>query len=178
MHEQDKICEARYFYSQMCGLVNDRAKFNFNLSAFLSAARSALQYVLKEAQTKTGGQAWYDCQVASIPVVKFLKDERDISIHATPIKPPAKIKATVSDTIHISNSVFVKIERKDGTTEEAQILPTPPPPKPDEGETSVEYQYFFQDWPGSDDVVTLCKRYLKEVKTIVADGVSKRFLTS
>jgi hypothetical protein len=176
MHEQAKIDEARYFYSQMCGLVNNRAKFNFNLSAFLSAARSVLQYALKEAQTKTGGQAWYDGQVASNPVVKFLKDKRDISIHATPVRPSARIEATVSDTIHISDSVSVKIERKDGTTEETQILPTPPPPK--QGETSVEYQFFFQDWTGSDDVVTLCKRYLKEVETIVADGVSNGFLTS
>lgn len=178
MHEQAKINEARCFYLQMCDLVNDRAKFNFNLSAFLSAARSALQYALKEAQPKTGGQAWYDGQVASNPVVKFLKVKRDFSIHVTPIQPSAKIKATVSEMIHISDPASVKIERNDGTTEETQILPTPPSPEPKAGETSVEYQYFFGDWPGSDNVVTLCKRYLKEVETIAADGVSNGFLTS
>jgi len=84
MHEQTKINEAKYFLGQMNIVVNDRAVFNFNLSAFLAAARSALQYAHKEAIPQSGGQAWYDGQVAAKPIVKFFKDKRDISIHEVP----------------------------------------------------------------------------------------------
>jgi len=73
MHEQTKINEAKYFLIQMTALVNDRAALNFNLSAFLAAARSALQYALKEAKSQSCGQAWYDGQVAEKLLVKFLR---------------------------------------------------------------------------------------------------------
>lgn len=55
-NERSKLAEARYFYSRMRKEVDDREAFTCNLSAFLAAARSVLQYALKEAKTKTGGQ--------------------------------------------------------------------------------------------------------------------------
>ena len=84
MHEQTKINEAKYFLTQMTALVDDRAAFNFNLSAFLAAARSALQYAYEAAKSKPCGQAWYDSQVGGKPVVKFFKDKRNVSIHVNP----------------------------------------------------------------------------------------------
>jgi hypothetical protein len=88
MHEQAKIEEARYFSEQLSALVNERDKFKFSLSAFLSAARSALQYACKEAKDKAGGQAWYDGQVTAKPVVKFFKDKRNVSIHEKSVRRP------------------------------------------------------------------------------------------
>ena len=55
MYEQEKLGEANYFYSRMLSEAVDRDAFIFNLSAFLSSARSVLQYAFKEAQTKSGG---------------------------------------------------------------------------------------------------------------------------
>ncbi len=56
MYEKDKIIEAEYFYSRMSQEQNDRDAFRHNLSAFLSAARSVLQYALKEAETNTNSK--------------------------------------------------------------------------------------------------------------------------
>lgn len=177
MHEQSKIDEARYFLGQLRALVNERDQFNYNLSAFLSAARSPLQYAHKEASAKLGGQVWYDAQVAARPVVKFFKDKRDISIHANPVKPSAKIAVSVTDRLFISDSVSVTIHRKDGRTETVVSQPDPLPPPPEEVASSVEYKYFFQDWSGTEDVIALCEMYVNEVQAIVADGQTNGFLS-
>jgi hypothetical protein len=55
MYEQEKIEEAEYFLEGMRQATEARP-FQFELSAFLSAARSALQYALKEAKGKCGSQ--------------------------------------------------------------------------------------------------------------------------
>ena len=52
MNEQEKINEAHYFLEQLSALGNERDKFRYNLSAFLSAARSPLQYACNEASHK------------------------------------------------------------------------------------------------------------------------------
>ena len=62
MHERSKIEEARYFLRQLEATgryAQGLRPFTFQLSAFLSAARSILQYALKEARTKRGGEDWY-----------------------------------------------------------------------------------------------------------------------
>ena len=67
MHEQAKINEAEYFLAQMTALVDHGAASKYELNAFLAAARSSLQYALKEAKPKTSGQAWYNAQVPANP---------------------------------------------------------------------------------------------------------------
>jgi hypothetical protein len=177
MDEQAKIEEARYFLGQICATVNHRDQFNHNLSAFLSAARSCLQYAHKEASAKPGGQAWYDGQVAGKPVAKFFKDKRDINIHVKPVKPSAKIAVSLSDHLFVSDSVSFIIQRKDGTIEMPALQPAPPPPPaPTEPAPSVQYQYFFQDWLGHEDVITACELYINEVQAIVSDGNANGFV--
>jgi len=179
MHEQSKIREAKYFLNQMAAVVNDRDAFNFNLSAFLAAARSSLQYTLKEAKSKPGGQAWYDLQVGGKTTVRFLKDKRDISIHEVPVSPSAKIGVEITDTLHVSDSLSVTIYRKDGTIEEDRSLSSPPPrSKAPETKTEMSYEYFFSDWTGSENVVELTRMYINEIEAIIRDGVANGFLTS
>jgi len=179
MHEQAKIKEAGYFLDQLPKLVNEREKFNYTLSAFLSAARSALQYAYKEAASKRGGQAWYEGQVATKGIVKFFKDKRDISVHVDPVNPAAKIGVFLTDKVVLSDSCSVTIQRKDGTTEspESTSPPSVTPEEPNKIESAAEFEYFFQDWPGHEDVLTLCVTYLAEVESIVSGGVAKGFLT-
>jgi hypothetical protein len=178
MHEQTKINEAKYFLAKMTALVNDRDAFNFNLSAFLAAARSVLQYANKEAQRKSEGQKWYDGQVAGKPVVRFFKDKRDVSIHVNSVSPSAKIGVSVAETICVTDSISVTIYRKDGTIEEERSLSSSPPSSPpEEIETSVTCEYFFHDWSGSEDVLQLCQMYITEGEAIISDGVANGFLT-
>lgn len=177
MHEQAKIEEARFYLKQLPVVVNERQIFGYILSGFLSAARSALQYACKEAKTKTGGQAWYDGQVSARPVVKFLKDKRDINIHEKPIAPSARANVTAKDNISVSELVVVTIFRADGTIETREAASPPPSSPENKTETAVTYEYVFGDWSGNEDVIILFEKYLKEIEFIVADGVGKGFIT-
>jgi hypothetical protein len=176
MHEQAKVEEARYFLAQMAITANQRKAFNHNLSAFLAAARSVLQYANKEATKKPGGQAWYDTQVGAKPIIKFLKDKRDINIHARPITPLASVEVSVSDTLHLSESVSCTIEYADGRREDRTAVSSSEV-KPEGTTTTVSYMYFFDDWNGSEDLLTLCSTYITDVEAIVADGIANGWLT-
>lgn len=158
MHEDSKIREAEHFLCEISTATAQPDKTRFCASAFLSAARSALQYALKEAKTRPGGQAWYDGAVAGDPVVAFLKDHRDINIHDRPAPMRTNVFIQVpSGHLSFSSSTSDWIPASAiGTT---------------------TYSYHFKGWAGSEDVGDLCCRYLSEIKRIVADGRSKGFLT-
>ena len=183
MHEQAKLDEARHFLSQMSSTLNQRKTFNYKLSAFLAAARSVLQYANKEATNankeatrKPGGQAWYDAQVAGKPIVKFLKERRDVSIHTEPIVPSASVEGSFADTVHPSDSVSCVIEHADGLRE-VRTAASSPEVEPQETTVAVNYAYYFDGWAGKEDLLTLCSAYLTDIERIVADGVANGFLT-
>ena len=66
MSESQKIREAEYFLAQMDRERENAEHFGHNLSAFLSSARSVLQYALEEAKPKPGGLAWYDGTMSGV----------------------------------------------------------------------------------------------------------------
>ncbi len=67
MHEEQKLKEAEYYYTRMVKEIDNGEHFLFELSAFLSAARSVMQYACKEIESssKTGGKQWYDRHMSS-----------------------------------------------------------------------------------------------------------------
>jgi len=180
MHEESKIAEAEYFLQELIrSAPRNPAVTRFNLSAFLSAARSALQYALEEARQKQRGQSWYDAAVNVDPVVRFLKDRRDINIHERPV--PMRTHTTIGvgpGALSLSStSPTVLIERGDQVIE---WTPPPPqlPPLPATMEPpSTSHTYQFKEWPGPDDVIAICTRYLAEVRRIVDEGRARGFLS-
>jgi len=178
MNENKKIQEAEYFVSMMSETIDERQYFNFNLSAFLSAARSVLQYALKESATKPDGKSWYDSAVQRRPVVRFFKDKRDVNIHTEPIKPTAEIHVEITGTISLSDEVSVSITDKNGNISGQEIEPrSEPTRKIESDEPTVNYRYVFRDWSGNEDVVDLSRQYISELKGIVSDGVTRGFIT-
>ena len=177
MHELNKINEAEYFNSRMVETREKRDEFRYNLSAFMAAARSVLQYALSEARGKPGGQAWYDQQVAGNRVVAFFKDKRDIEIHEKPVLIRADIGISLSETVVISDSVAVVL--KDGDGNMIQLSRTEPqgPTSPPPSSSVISVIYKFSDWMGEEDVLQLCDAYLKEIRNIVAEGKTKGFLS-
>jgi hypothetical protein len=179
MHEQEKVNEAKYFYSRMLSEIDNRENFLFNLSAFLSSARSVLQYALKEARTRSGGQQWYDGHINASPTLSFFKDKRDINIHTQPIDIRQNINIEITDRLYISDSVSIRVTDKDGkVVSEHTSEPAPPPPREADIPPKVSNQFTFPDWPGPEDVPGLCRLYLDELVRIVADGQAKGFLTN
>jgi len=85
MNEEVKLREARYFLDRMEAERHDPERFRFNLSAFLSAARSAAQYALNEASGKGAGRRWYDSFLKKAPLIAFFTSERNANIHDRPV---------------------------------------------------------------------------------------------
>lgn len=177
MHELEKLKEAGYFARCMEATINDPEAFQFKLSAFLSAARSVLQYAFEEAKQKPNGERWYEAQVSGNSVLKFFKDKRDLNIHTEPIRPSRHI--SVSDTAHvsISESIRIEITRGDRTTEIREHKEEPPKPSPIASSTEVEIRYILTDWPGPEDAIQLSRQYLTALEAFVKVGTSGGFIS-
>jgi hypothetical protein len=156
--------------------------FTFNLSGFLSASRSVLQYALKEAENKKGGRKWYNKCVMASPVLKFFKDKRDANIHIEPIQTQAHHSLRLAGVIAPSGLVSFVVFDQDGNIkqqiyanelerklEDNQLMPEQLP--------SHDVKYKFSDWNGSEDVLMLCQTYIQELEQVVGDGIFKQFIT-
>lgn len=181
MYESDKLEEAEYFLKQMSSVSADHKAHKYNLSAFLSASRSVLQFACKEAKTKPAGQAWYDTQVTSDSVVEFFKDQRDMSIHAEPVSPIKQLQVLIEDTLHLNvggkalvivdgKAILSAQQRSTSRLPEGTNWPYP-------SKVAMSETYRFNEWKGVEDVPMLCRKYLDELRSIVADGQSKGYLT-
>jgi hypothetical protein len=177
MHEQEKLNEARHFLAGMMRSVEDPTAFGFELSAFLSSARSVLQYAFDEAKTKTGGQAWYQAHISSNPVLSFFKDKRDMSIHYRPVVPAATINVAASDLIRVSEAVLIRCLDDEGNLVSKRAIGSQTPPSVVSPPPSVSRVYKFPDWPGQEDVPQLCRDYIAALEVVVNDGYSQGLLT-
>jgi hypothetical protein len=178
MNERKKLEEARYFYSRIQAEVDDPNAYQYNLSAFLSAARSVLQYACKEAKNKSGGQAWYDNRIANSSILPFFRDKRDINIHTEPVKPRKDYQVSMKATVHISSSLSIKLKDEKGNViDQRCIKEAKPPHEPPTDSASVEIRYRFSDWSGSEDVTELSQKYLDELEDVVDDGVKRGFIS-
>jgi hypothetical protein len=179
MHEEDKLDEARYFFSKMAISLDAPKAFRFELSAFLSAARSVLQYALYEAKAKRGGQVWYDTHVASSAEIHFFRDKRNISIHSKPVVPKTDVTISLTEVVVLSDfaSIDVLVDDEALVPESAASSPLPMAPPAQAGLPSSTYTYTFPDWTGTEDVVLLCSKYLGALQTLVQDGHARGYLT-
>ncbi len=177
MHEQSKLNEAMYFYSRMLSDTDNREHLLFDLSAFLSAARSVLQYALEEARSKSGGQQWYDSRVSASAVLTFFKDKRDINVHTEPIQVNQHASLQLTEVVRISESIHIKkFDQTGKLIGEHSSEPGPQLPAPDVP-TVLSHRFTFADWNGNEDVFQQCNLYLTELERIAADGQNKGFLT-
>lgn len=133
---------------------NKPGLFQFNYSAFLSAARSVLQYISEEVDpdhnpnAKRGAKKWYQEMVKS-PVIMFGRDERDENIHFAPASPSTHV-------IIVPNVIVADAE-------------TPASAK-------SWYKYTSSRWKGHEDLLEVCRIYLTKLEALVKDGVSKEYI--
>jgi hypothetical protein len=172
MHEREKLNEAKYFLRHMEASVNSPDAFQYELSAFLSAARSVLQYALEESKQKPNGQRWYETQVSGSTILKFFKDKRDINIHTKPVGLSRLI--SVSDTLHvsISESARIEITREDGIKEIRESKEEPRKTNPIESSAEVKICYILPDWDGPEDAIQLSRQYLTALEAFVNAGTA------
>jgi hypothetical protein len=179
MHEKSKLEESKYFFTRMIGTKEEVVGFIHNLSAFLSASRSILQYALKEAEIKQNGSRWYSDNISKSSILRFFRDKRDLNIHEKPVRPQAIHKVMLSETIHLSDSISIVIKDKDGNIKGEYTTPEDPKLIIEDQESSAvsETEYRFSDWVGNEDVMTLCKLYLEELESLIKDGINKGLIS-
>jgi hypothetical protein len=168
MNERYKIGEAKFFLARMEESIHDRVAFRFNLSAFLSSARSVLQYALKESREK-GRQRLYDETVSRNDVLRFFIDKRNVNIHEEPVNPSSHITIAISECVGILDvaSVVLFNDKPVGMREPIE---EPPPPKQQESRTEATVLYHFDDWTGPEDVIALSHRYIEALESFVQSG--------
>jgi hypothetical protein len=178
MHEKDKLSEAKHFYSKMKEQNADRNIFCYNLSAFLTAARTVLQYALNESRSKNGGQAWYNGFVSKSHVLSFFRDKRDFNIHDEPIQPRTDCTVVIGEPVHITEAISVVLKDKDGNIVGKYNSPEPSH-NTDKLEPTVigKYQHKFNDWNGNEDILELGRIYIKELEDLIKDGITKGFIS-
>jgi hypothetical protein len=180
MYEKIKLDEAKYFYSQMSTTFDDKEKFRYNLSAFLTSARSVLQYALEESKGKNGGQVWYDNQITASHTLLFFKDKRDVNIHTEPVHPTKHLTITATAKIGIRVSASVIVKDANGNIKyQSQTGASQNDAKPQSSQEtdSVAVRWVFSDWAGTEDIMTLCQKYIDELDSLVKDGIKQGFLT-
>lgn len=79
--------------------------------------------------------------------------------------------------MHISDSVFITVKDKDGNIKQ-EYSSDKSEPKPNKSETPavLEVSYKFNDWVGSEDILTLCQKYIQQLEDVIRDGISKGFI--
>ena len=192
MHEKVKLLEAEYLLNQMIALQGDYYKFTFNLSAFLSAARSVL-YFMREELKGSKNQTWFDNKMNSTDILKFFKSTRDLNIHIRPCNPAKDVRVMVPVTTLTTTLNGVAISSN------GQIVYTAQPPvSPMEipkAESFHNYRFdeaFFDQtsdqYTNDDkilckrlfkqyDVLTFCSEYLKELTMLVDEGISNKYIS-
>ena len=182
MFEGDKLEEAEYFLKQMAFVAEDRKAHKYNLSAFLSAARSVLQFANNEAVSKPGGQTWYDSH-RNNPIVIFFKERRNWRIHTEPVRPINEIQMHIEETLNfcddMTEAVVIRYDNPGPSKVQQQASQSFPwlPNWPHSSKVTMSGTCRFKEWKGTEDLPTLCGLYLDELRKIVADGQSKGFLT-
>lgn len=180
MYEEAKLAEANYFYSMMVENYNDRQKFDYNLSAFLTSARSVMQYILEEAQSMEGGRSWYDRQISTRRILSFFKDKRDVNIHSEPAKPSINATVSVTETIRIKDTASIIVRDSEGNIKYQSPTRTnerKDKPQAKLKQSDINIRYLFSDWKEEEDLMTLCQIYLDELQIFVNDWKQRGFLT-
>lgn len=173
MYEKAKLEEAKYFLQQMEALVNEPTTFLYVLSAFLSAARSVLQYTYEEVKKNPRKLKWYEKQVNGNSILKFFKDKRNLNIHTKPIKP--SIHISINEHIRVSESVRIEIHKEDGSREVRENILEPFQTRSESSESEIRYE--FEDWQGSEDIINLSHQYIAALENFIHLGLNDKAIS-
>jgi hypothetical protein len=168
---KQKLLETKYFLERMIENKSDRDVFKYNLSAFLVAFRSVTMIMQNEFTRVSGFADWYKIQQGKMKAdskMKLLNTKRTMTIHQQPVQPHANVKLSITENIHISDSVSMILTRADGTVERYE----PESPKPAstiaKTEATTQWHWYFNEIPNI-DVVTVCQECITKLEAIVRE---------
>jgi len=112
-----KIQEAEYFLSKMKQFFEDDNTFAYNLSAFLSAARSITWYMQKQYKQRDGFAEWYcphQIKMSADSELEYLNKVRVEDVHRKPVLSGATRELTMTgDIILVKDGASVAEQAKE-----------------------------------------------------------------
>lgn len=168
----EKLREGAYLLGRMRANTEEPDEFRWNLSAFLSAARSVTFYLQKEFSGEEGFEEWYQAKREAMTAdeeMRFFTEARVNSIHIRAVSPNAVHHVGIYDSARGSDSIHIDIVQEGevvDTRDSGSPPAEPPAPRPSESRTS----YFFEDFPTEEnEVVGACERHLQKLEELVSD---------
>ena len=112
----DKVGEAEHFLSMMKQPFEDDKLFAYNLSAFLSAARTITWYMQKQYKHRDGFAPWY-CQkqieMSADPELEYLNDARVEAVHTEPVATGAtRVATATAKAFIVKPGLRVEVQRE------------------------------------------------------------------
>jgi len=160
-----KSREAEHFLSMIKQSFEDDEKFSFNLSAFLSAARSITWYLQKQYAHSNGFTEWYlqnKIKMSADPELKYLNEIRVEDVKREPVKTGTTHAITFGVSV-----VFGETPSKSEQTKEDESPPI-------QSSTKIIRRFFPKF--GKIDVIEFCENQLKKLNKIVEE-CEKQFRT-
>ncbi|MDD5510536.1 MAG: hypothetical protein PHI12_06995 [Dehalococcoidales bacterium] len=153
-----KVEEAKYFLHMMKQTFEDDDCFSYNLSAFLSAARSITYHMQKQYKRRSGFTEWY-CQkqigMSADSELQYLNNARVENVH----KETAQTGATRERTVSLDVIIGEVTPQKEQVEEAVSEPPTP---------SSYPTARFFPDLKDG-AVIEFCERQLVKYEELVEE---------
>lgn len=118
-------------------------------------------------------------------ILKFFRDTRNLNVHTRPVNPIKEFQLHIEESLYVTIDAVTTVETwvsdENALSPDAENIrerqPSPATPQHTESRTTMTEAYKFSEWSGPEDIKTLCKRCLGELRKIVADGKKSGFLT-
>ncbi len=167
---REKMGEATYFLDRMKETAADADAFKYNLSAFLSAARSVWNHLRAEHARTPGFKTWAEKKWQDFDAdarMKFFIDKRREAVHIRPVSPAAQVKVEVHEVLHMTDAVIVQKMDKEGKVIEERRSVSPPASPPAEPRLPrIEWRWHFDELPDI-DVVTASEEQLRKLRHVL-----------
>ncbi len=158
---RQKFEEAKYFLCMMKQMFEDDNCFSYNLSAFLSAARSITFHMQRQYKCRSGFAEWH-CQkqkeMSADSELRYLNHTRVESVH----KETVQIGATHGLTVGLDCIIGSEV-----TPEKEQVEETASEPPTQSNYTIVRFLPYLKD--GDVDVIEFCEKQLAKYKELVEE---------
>lgn len=171
---KNKLNEARYFLNQMKMALSNPEILGYNLSAFVSAARSVTLVMQKECRGYLRFKRWYESkqkEMKNDSIFNFFNKLRRYTIHINSIRMKREISVHINEPpISVFESITVKVTRN-GKVLQYSSSPLTDSTLPKRGSnvgSTQEIKMHFEEKP-QEDGIELCERHLKRIEQLVAE---------
>ncbi len=169
---REKLDDAKLHLENLEEAIPDRKRSNAHLCAFLTAARSVLDYLSKEYAKVPLFRLWLEPRIERLradPDVGFVFEQRRIAVHER--YPDTRTQATAIYSVGVTlvDGVHIERVRRGEVVETREYDPKEPTESRPGSATSVTHHWFFVDNP-EQDLVSLGRVCLDRLGEVVEEA--------